>query len=50
MLLVMGGDILSRLHLALRLDGREGFLLAVAGAEGSYYRYMKAWFSERQRG
>lgn len=25
------------------LDGREGFLLAVAIAEGSYYRYMKAW-------
>src|SRR5262249_30721817 len=24
------------------LDGREGFLLAVATAEGSYYRYMKA--------
>jgi glycosyltransferase involved in cell wall biosynthesis len=32
------------------LDGREGFLLAVANAEGSYYRYMKAWFLERQRG
>jgi glycosyltransferase involved in cell wall biosynthesis len=26
------------------LDGRIGFLLAVANAEGSYYRYMKAWF------
>jgi glycosyltransferase involved in cell wall biosynthesis len=25
------------------LDGREGFLLAVANAEGAYYRYMKAW-------
>ena len=25
------------------LDGREGFLQAVANAEGSYYRYMKAW-------
>jgi glycosyltransferase involved in cell wall biosynthesis len=25
------------------LDGREGFLLAVTIAEGSYYRYMKAW-------
>jgi hypothetical protein len=25
------------------LDGREGFLLAVANAEGTYYRYMKAW-------
>jgi glycosyltransferase involved in cell wall biosynthesis len=32
------------------LDGREGFLLAIANAEGSYYRYMKAWASERQRG
>jgi glycosyltransferase involved in cell wall biosynthesis len=25
------------------LDGREGFLLAVANAEGTFYRYMKAW-------
>jgi glycosyltransferase involved in cell wall biosynthesis len=36
------------------LDGREGFLLAVANAEGTYYRYMKAWLlirsaSKRQR-
>lgn len=30
------------------LDGAEGFLLAVANAEGSYYRYMKAWLSTRQ--
>jgi len=30
------------------LDGREGFLLAVAGAEGTYYRYMKAWLAQRQ--
>jgi glycosyltransferase involved in cell wall biosynthesis len=29
------------------LDGREGFLLAVANAEGSYYRYMKAWLARR---
>jgi len=29
------------------LDGAEGFLLAVANAEGSYYRYMKAWLAER---
>ena len=28
-------------------DGREGFLLAVANAEGSYYRYMKAWLRQR---
>jgi glycosyltransferase involved in cell wall biosynthesis len=31
------------------LDGAEGFLLAVANAEGSYYRYMKAWLSTRRR-
>jgi glycosyltransferase involved in cell wall biosynthesis len=29
------------------LDGREGFLQAVANAEGSYYRYMKAWHLSR---
>lgn len=32
------------------LDGREGFLLAVANAEGTYYRYMKAWLAGRGRG
>ena len=32
------------------LDGREGFLLAVANAEGTYYRYMKAWLMGRGRG
>lgn len=31
------------------LDGREGFLQAVANAEGSYYRYMKAWHLGRRR-
>jgi glycosyltransferase involved in cell wall biosynthesis len=31
------------------LDGAEGFLLAVANAEGSYYRYMKAWIATRRR-
>ncbi len=31
------------------LDGAEGFLLAVANAEGSYYRYMKAWLATRDR-
>jgi glycosyltransferase involved in cell wall biosynthesis len=30
------------------LDGREGFLLAVANAEGTYYRYMKAWLKARR--
>jgi glycosyltransferase involved in cell wall biosynthesis len=29
------------------LDGAEGFLLAVANAEGTYYRYMKAWLRRR---
>jgi glycosyltransferase involved in cell wall biosynthesis len=32
------------------LDGREGFLLAVANAEGTYYRYMKAWLGTRRNG
>ena len=32
------------------LDGREGFLLAVATAEGSYYKYMKAWLRSRKNG
>jgi glycosyltransferase involved in cell wall biosynthesis len=32
------------------LDGREGFLLAVANAEGTYYRYMKAWLKARRHG
>jgi glycosyltransferase involved in cell wall biosynthesis len=30
------------------LDGREGFLLAFANAEGTYYRYMKAWLKARR--
>lgn len=30
------------------LDGREGFLLAIANAEGTYYRYMKAWLKGRK--
>jgi glycosyltransferase involved in cell wall biosynthesis len=32
------------------LDGREGFLLAVVNAEGTYYRYMKAWLKARRDG
>jgi glycosyltransferase involved in cell wall biosynthesis len=32
------------------LDGREGFVLAVANAEGTYYRYLKAWLARRGRG
>lgn len=31
------------------LDGKEGFMLAVANAEGSYYRYLKAWLISRSR-
>jgi len=31
------------------LDGAAGFMLAVAVAEGSYYRYMKAWLLQRER-
>ncbi len=31
------------------LDGAEGFLLAVANAEGSYYRYMKVWLAKQRR-
>jgi glycosyltransferase involved in cell wall biosynthesis len=30
------------------LDGAQGFLLAVANAQGSYYRYMKAWLAQRR--
>lgn len=30
------------------LDGREGLLLAIANAEGAYYRYMKAWLLTRR--
>jgi hypothetical protein len=26
------------------LDGREGFMLAVSTAEGTYYRYLKLMF------
>ena len=26
------------------LDGREGFLLAVSNAEGTYYRYLKLMY------
>lgn len=32
------------------LDGREGFMLAVATAEGSYYRYAKRWLMKEDRG
>lgn len=29
------------------LDGREGLILAIANAEGTYYRYMKAWAKQQ---
>jgi glycosyltransferase involved in cell wall biosynthesis len=32
------------------LDGREGFMLAVANAEGSYYRYVKLMLLGRSKG
>jgi glycosyltransferase involved in cell wall biosynthesis len=32
------------------LDGPIGFLFAVANAEGSYYRYMKAWLRTKDKG
>lgn len=32
------------------LDGREGFMLAVANAEGSYYRYLKLMLLARKTG
>ena len=32
------------------LDGREGFLLAVANAEGAYYRYLKLMYLAEERG
>lgn len=31
------------------LDGRMGFVLAVSNAEGSYYRYVKAWLAAQER-
>lgn len=31
------------------LDGREGFMLAVANAEGSYYRYVKLMLLAKER-
>ena len=31
------------------LDGAAGFMLAVANAEGAYYRYMKAWLARQRR-
>ena len=31
------------------LDGRAGLLLAIANAESTYYRYMKAWLIVRSR-
>jgi glycosyltransferase involved in cell wall biosynthesis len=36
------------LHLGF-LDGAAGFMLAVANAEGAYYRYQKAWLARQRR-
>jgi glycosyltransferase involved in cell wall biosynthesis len=30
------------------LDGREGFMLAVSNAEGTYYKYLKLWLRTSQ--
>jgi hypothetical protein len=30
------------------LDGRHGLMLAIANAEGSYYRYVKAMLAARE--
>jgi hypothetical protein len=32
------------------LDGREGFMLAVSNAEGTYYKYAKLWLRTRDAG
>lgn len=32
------------------LDGAAGFMLAIANAEGAYYRYQKAWLARQRRG
>jgi len=48
--LVHGGWAFFRTYI-LRLgflDGREGFMLAVANAEGSYYRYLKLMLLARK--
>ena len=31
------------------LDGREGFMLAVSNAEGTYYRYLKLMLLNRKQ-
>jgi hypothetical protein len=31
------------------LDGREGFMLAVSNAEGTYYRYLKLMLQNRKQ-
>lgn len=30
------------------LDGKHGLMLAISNAEGTYYRYLKAWFAQEQ--
>ena len=31
------------------LDGREGFILAVSNAEGTYYRYLKLMYLNERK-
>jgi hypothetical protein len=31
------------------LDGREGFMLAVANAEGAYYRHLKLMLLDKNK-
>ena len=31
------------------MDGREGFMLAVSNAEGTYYRYLKLMFMKEKK-
>lgn len=48
--LLHGGWSFFRTYILRRgfLDGREGFILAVANAEGSYYRYIKLMLANRK--
>lgn len=47
--LLHGGWAFFRTYVLRRgfLDGREGFILAVANAEGSYYRYIKLMLQQK---
>lgn len=49
--LLHGGWAFFRTYILRRgfLDGREGFLLAVVNAEGSYYRYIKLMLLQKKQ-